>query len=83
MQNLLLSRLVSAAFGLLWFSEIGWFKLGFGFGLSTVLIVTIIETAITRIISANKTGSSEIKLIDIGRTGCVVGSDMDEVGFGS
>ena len=69
MQNLLVSKLASAIFGLLGFGETVWLKGVICLDLPAVLTVTVIEITIARIISMNKIGSSEIKLTEIGRTG--------------
>ncbi len=41
--------------------------------LFAVLMVIVIEITIARSISMNKTGSSEIKFSDMGKTGWIVG----------
>ena len=74
MQNLLLSKLASAAFALLVSGEAVWLRLSICLGLFADLIVTVIEIAIARVISVNKIGSAEIKLSDSGKTGWIVGS---------
>ena len=75
MQNLPLSKLTFAAFEALGSLESVWLTGDFA-DLFAVLIVTVIEIIIARIISTNKTGSSKIKLIEIGRTGWIVGAAM-------
>ena len=72
MQNLLLSKLAFATLGLLGSGESVWLS-GFGLDLFAVLMVIVIEITIARSISMNKTGSSEIKLSDMGKTGWIVG----------
>ena len=75
MQNLylLLSKLASATLGLLGSEETVWLRGDLRLDLFAVLIVTVIEITIARIISMNKIGSSEIKLSEIGKTGWIVG----------
>lgn len=50
------------------------------------MTAAVIETAIATIIMRNKTGSAEIKLSDIGRSGWIVGPPMvgegDVLGLG-
>ena len=78
MQNLylLVSKLVSATFGLLVSEETVRLGGGIRLDLIAVLTVTAIEITIARIISMNKIGSSAIKLTEIGRTGWIVGLGM-------
>jgi len=87
MQNLLLSKLASAALELLVSGETVLFWFGVCLGLFADLTVMVIEITIARIISVNKIGSAETKLNDIGRTGWIVGSvtkgNGEVIGFGS
>ena len=74
MQNLPLPKLAFATFAVFGSFDNGWLTGVFGVDLFAVLTVIVIEITIARIIRANKIGSSAIKLIDIGRTGWIVGA---------
>ena len=70
MQNLLSSELVFSTFELLGSREIGpWLCFGFSLGLLIDKTAAKIESAIATIIIMDKSGLSEIKLNDRGRTG--------------
>jgi len=73
MQNLPLSKLVTDNVELFGSCENVLLRGGLGLDLFAVLIVTAMEITTANIISMNKTGSSEIKLSDMGKTGWIVG----------